>query len=500
MTTKDQNITFGIFNIFLLKKYPNFSFMNLLLIMGIIGVIPFVINGFFVNPASDDFIYANTSLNQGAWNAQINWYQGWTGRYFTTFILTNSPLVYGWLFGYKLIPLIIMVLLFSSIYSLLRSISDKYFTNKTIITFTLVVLFIYLHRFPSPTWGLFWMSGTITYQLANIFTLFLLSAIIWIFKRKNTIQSTVFTIVGSVSIFIAVGCNEITMILINALLLTVTIIDYLIHKKINFYLLWLIILTFSLSIFVFMSPGQEARETHWEQSHQLIPSIIATLRRAISQILFRFIWSPLLVLSIIAFPLFNRLGNYWVHKKTSLFNINPLVAFVWLLFLPTLFFPLHYSLGPNEPNAERITNIIFLIFIFNWFYFEILLITYLKRNNILSLNNLKVPVILWWLMIMFYVIFPFREHNSIRTAYEDLFSGKTYMHNKLMGERIEYLKNSDCTDCTVDYISYYPETIVYRWFYINGNKDFWMNKQAAKYFGKNSISIVKKNKNNTDHD
>lgn len=495
MTTKNRNTTSAIFNTPLLKKYPYFSFMNLLFVLGIIGVLPFIINSFFVNPAADDFFYANNSISHGIWNVQTYLYQGLTGRYFATFILTNSPLVYNWLFGYKIIPLIIIGLLFISIYLLLKSLSSKYFTNKTIITYTLVILFIYLHRFPSPTWGLYWMSGTITYQLANIFTLFLLSALILVLKRKNTTHRAVSTLAASVSIFIAVGCNEITMILINALLLTVTIIDYSIHKKLNFYLLWLIIFTLALSVFVFLSPGKVIRETRWEESLQLIPSIIATLRRAISQILFRLIWSPLLIFSVIALPFFIRLGNYFVYKKTVLFNINPIVAFAWMLFLPALFFPLHYSLGPNEPNAERVTNIIFLMFIFNWFYFEILIITYLKRNNIVSLHNYKVPTTVWWILLMFFVFLPFREHNSIRTAYEDLFTGKSYKHNKLMGERIEYLKNSDCTDCVLEDIPYYPKTIVYYWFYDNGSKDFWMNQQTAKYFGKKSISIMKNDVN-----
>ncbi len=471
-----------------LMKY----FMNLLLLLGILGIAPFIINCFFVNPVSDDFIFANTSLQHGAFQAQINWYQNWTGRYFSTFLLCNSPLVYHWLPGYKILPIILLGTLFLSIFVLLKSVSGKQFSTKTNLIFALIVLFIYLHRFPSSTWGLYWMTGAITYQLANISTLFLMSVLVRITRKSgNNKQTAIFTTIGSVLIIIAVGCNEITMLLINALLFTVLIVDYSLNRKINYHLLWLMLITLAFSVFVFMSPGRGIREIEWGQSHQLLPSIVATLRRTISQIIYRLIWSPLLIFSIIAFPLLNRLGTIWSQKKTVIFNINPLVAFAWMLFLPALFFPLHYSLGPNEPHAERITNIIFLFFILCWFYFEILLITYIKRTKKFSIPNKPISSIFWWLLLMFYGFFPFREHNQIRTAYEDIFTGESYMHNKLLNERVKYLQESDCTDCSVLDIPYHPETIAYKWFYVNGRKDFWMNQQAAKYFGKKSIFIEK---------
>jgi hypothetical protein len=487
-----------IYTVMLNKKFRS-SFLNVLLILGVLGVLPFFVNSFFVHPAADDFIFANTSLQHGAWQAQINWYNAWTGRYFSTFLLSNSPLVYHWPFGYKLIPVFLLALLIFSLFLLLRSLFRGIFKTKTILIYSLTLLFIYLHRFPSTNWGLYWMTGAFTYQLGNISMLLLLWALTGIMRSPGRKQKTAFTFFAVAMVFVSVGCNEITMLLVNALLLTVFFVEYGTQKKVNRYVLILIIVAVALSVFVFVSPGKEARELTWDQSHQLLASVLATFRRTFSQVVFRLIYSPLLIFSVLAFPFFDRLGSYFVHREIKLFNVNPLIAVAWLLLLPAMFFPLHYSLGPYEPHAERITNLIFLFFILDWFWLEILLITYVKRTGRFSLPGKRTYVYALVMMLMFYGFFPVREHNRIRTAWADIISGRSYRFNHLMNERTLYLENSDCSSCVVPAIKVLPETIVYKWFYVTGkgSEKFWMNREIAKYYGKKSLKILDKRK--SDH-
>lgn len=68
---------------------PNMTRISFFLQSTLVAIpIPFVLLSFFNHPSRDDFCYANKVLEQGFWNSQINWYNNWTGRYFSTGILS----------------------------------------------------------------------------------------------------------------------------------------------------------------------------------------------------------------------------------------------------------------------------------------------------------------------------------------------------------------------------------------------------------------------------
>jgi hypothetical protein len=333
------------------------------------------------------------------------------------------------------------------------------------------------------------MTGATTYQLANILTLFLLTALIKLKESRNNRQKTTYFILSALLLFMAIGCNEIMLLMVDLMLLTIISIDYFKTRKANYTLLALLVIAFGFSIIVFLAPGNNVRVTHNDDSHLLIPAILATLKRTISQIIFRLIWSPLLIFSIVFIPLFNRIARLMIRDNNPIFKVHPLIALGWMILLPMFLFVLHYNLSPHEPHCERIVTMLFLFFILALFYFEILLLVHIKRKQLFNTGFIKIHSAVWFILLLFYVLVPFREHNQIRVAYTDLISGKSYKNNKQMTERFEYLKNSDCTHCTVPEITVRPETIYYIWFSLSENKKFWMNREQAIYFKKSSVAV-----------
>jgi len=75
-------------------------------------LLPFVLLSFYARPAADDFSYADSVMKYGFWNAQTYWYTQWSGRFFSTLLVTLfcRPAIMGE--AYQLGPLLVMGLLF----------------------------------------------------------------------------------------------------------------------------------------------------------------------------------------------------------------------------------------------------------------------------------------------------------------------------------------------------------------------------------------------------
>ena len=58
-------------------------------------IIPFVVISFYNHPALDDWWYAETYKQNGFWGAQQYWYNHYTARFFSNFIMTIAPLSFG---------------------------------------------------------------------------------------------------------------------------------------------------------------------------------------------------------------------------------------------------------------------------------------------------------------------------------------------------------------------------------------------------------------------
>ncbi len=91
--------------------------MKKLIFVLFLAVIPFLIISAFVNPLYDDYSYSNGVLNSGFLNSQINLYHAWAGRYFSNILLSLNPIIWGNFIAYKIIPIIIILLTFVSLYS-----------------------------------------------------------------------------------------------------------------------------------------------------------------------------------------------------------------------------------------------------------------------------------------------------------------------------------------------------------------------------------------------
>src|SRR6266508_4531405 len=82
------------------------------------ALVPFLILTFFTHPAYDDYCWVLLVKQRGYWATQKHLYNVFIGRYFSTSLITFTPLNFGSFVGYKAVTLLTIVLTFVSIYCL----------------------------------------------------------------------------------------------------------------------------------------------------------------------------------------------------------------------------------------------------------------------------------------------------------------------------------------------------------------------------------------------
>lgn len=461
-----------IFQLILNKISKLFKSDNFIISIGILSILPFIIISFFNNPSADDFCFNCKSRDLGFWNAQLSWYNDWIGRYFSSAVLSIKPLVSNSFLIYKIIPVILLTSLFTSIYYL----SSLLFVNlkkKDFFILTFFILTLYLIQMPSISQGFYWLAGSITYQLSNILAILLFYFLIKLIEtneRKYLILSIIFA-------FFVIGSNEASMLLISFLIGVIFIFKSIQQKKINFSILILLIFVIIFSAIVIKSPGNAIRASNYINKNQIFYAIYKSILAVKSYL---GIWLPfIIVFTFIFFDYFNKK----IEIKTSkIFKVNPIIVFLIVFSIPFIgFFTGYWSIGRTPPF--RTINVIYFYFLIGLIYLAFVLFFKLKQSNDNFITFSK-----WVKYSLFIIIFiQLGQENNIRTAYSDLFSGKASNYDLELRNRYKIIQNSSNDILHVPELTSTPTTIFCG--DISRNSEDWENQCYSNYWKLKSIVI-----------
>ena len=446
---------------------------NFIISIGILTFLPFIVISFFNNPTADDFCYNCQSRDLGFWNAQLSSYNGWTGRYFSTAILSIKPLVSDSFLIYKLIPIILLISLFTSIYYL----SSLLFFNlkkRDFFILTFFIMTLYLIQMPSISQGFYWLAGSITYQLSNILAILLFCFLIKLIET-NEIKYLIISIFFA---FLVIGSNEASMLLISFLIGVIFILKSIQQKKINYSILILLIFTVIFSVIVIKSPGNSIRASSYPNKNQIFYAIYKSILAVKSYL---GIWLPFII--VFTFIFFDYLNKKIEIRASKIFNVNPIIVFLIVFSIPFIgFFTGYWSVGRTPPF--RTINVIYFYFLIGLIYLTFVLFFKLKQND----NNF-ITYSKWVKYSLFIIIFiQLGQENNIRTAYSDLFSGKAYNYDLELKNRYKNIQNSSNDILYVPKLTYEPITI-FCGDITNDSKD-WRNQCYDSYFKPINIIIA----------
>jgi hypothetical protein len=462
-----------IIQLILNKISKLFKSDNFIISIGILSIAPFLIISGFNNPTADDFCYNCKSRDLGFWNAQFSWYNDWSGRYFSTAILSIKALVSGSFLLYKLIPIFLLISLFTSI-CYLCSLLFINLKNKDFCILAFFVMIMYLFQMPSISQGLYWLAGSITYQLSNILTVLLFCFLIKFIESNEKI----YLILSIFFVFLIIGSNEASMLLINFLIGVIFIYKSFCNKRIDYKILLLLFFVIIFSLIVIESPGNAIRASAYPERNQIFYAIYKSMLAVKSYL---GMWLPFIIFFSLLF--FDHFIQNVSVKTSKIFAVNPYFVFLVVFSVPFLgFFTSYWSIGRTPPL--RTINVIYFYFLLGLIYLTFVLFFKFKQTENAFISYSKSVKYLLFIVILI----QFGQENNIRVAYFDLLSGHAYNYDLQLKNRYKIIESSRTNILNVSELTDKPFTIFVG--DITSESNDWRNQCYDSYFQPVNIIII----------
>jgi len=324
----------------------------------------FIMLGQYAYPSADDFCMATGVREVGFFTHLANHYVEWSGRYAGNAFYAVYPLLFGLFDGYPLIAGFLIAALFVALAFALASIFRLSLLHPLVLLVTLGVLCLYLAGLRHSASSLYWMAGALSYQTSGILLLVALGLAVRIHDRMST-DRPLSGLLGAllVIIFVAMGTNEINLIVMTAAMMVAFVHALYKGRKPG---LWAGLLLFTLMCFalVYFAPGNAVRESTFPLRHDWLRSIEGSLRMGS--------WSILAWLGVPVFIVGSLLIPFAVH---ALARVSPrrfhttgrgllLIATITFSIPLVLQFPAWWAMGGWPP--PRSVDAIFFVFLLAW--------------------------------------------------------------------------------------------------------------------------------------
>lgn len=436
----------------------------------------FVLLCAFAHPAVDDYAYAVETLEHGSWEAQAAFYQNWSGRYVATFFLVNSPLAFGGLWLYRLLPLLVGGALFYGLLTTLRFFARQSNTAVPARSAALGLMVVLLSGMPSMAQALYWMAGSFTYMLP-LAALLVLVPLGWDLLSGAESRSSRVAVVSLLTVLV-VGSNETVMLLLG--LLVAGSLVWVFKRRRSALGPWIGVATVALAaaLAVILSPGNEARRAFWPQVS--IPW--AAGQAALDALLHLTEWlSPALFVGLIIacrWVVVERvsLPAGWVQRRARLATLGVLVA-----VLIVGFFPAWAAMGQTPPR--RVDNMLFVLFV-------LLLLFGTVQHAVLHQKRLaRLFEGRRWLglgpLVVVLVLSASVYRNGFWAARDLTTRAARWDHS--MDARYTLMKENPGAELRVEPASIPPKTLFFD--DISGDASDWRNTSYARYYGLTSIRV-----------
>ena len=474
------------------KLFGNEKFWLFLLFL---LLLPFLVLSFYDSPSADDFIFSAVVRNHGFFTHFKQVYFNWSGRYFGTFIVALNPLVFGWEFGYKLLPPILLLVFYSGIYFFINNIFTE---NNSIVrkhVISLTFLLIYINNIPSTAECVYWMTGSLAYFLPASLSLFFFGLFVRsAYSERNNIMMLPLMIILAIMI---AGSNEINMLFLLEFTTIIIAYRFITKRKISksYFITWITIIL--ASFVVISTPGNYNRMQYFPGNSDMAFSL-QCCALSFLKISGQFIRNPAFIIVSVIFIAF--LPSFYKNKIfRDTISISPFYTIpISILILLSLYFPVVFSTGLNP--ALRIHNCVSLFFILIWFLNIAIIYNYLLNKN--KVIVIEVPPYLIKLLAIAAFILTITqfskepgkniicEGNIFRAFYDLYYNANGY--NSEMNNREKIIKkaiNENRKYVEVPALAHIPSTI--HFIDITEKPDHWINMSLASYYGLDSIKIIK---------
>lgn len=446
-------------------------------IVNLLIILPFLIISIYNQPFNDDFSRAHLWTIEKYYDRLSIWYLISNGRYFNA-IISLIPIFY--------IPVVYKAtfLLFGGfftycLYLVIKNLVPKsstqihWLTATTILSYTLLIT-------PKLSAAFYWLAGVTAYLFSISCFLLVLSCLLRDYNQpKKDYKNTFLLVVG---IFMGVGSNEVTMLMIVLIVSLYNLFTLKFHRsklvKSSLSHIW----AWICSGLVLFAPGTLNRQDKHPLAKQLLPSLEHAFFDGIEFLTEQLTSNYLLIILSLIFLMAVSFNS---NKDIGRINISPLYTFgLVIVSIFLIIFVFNYSQGWFKIHYKhRTTNLLYIYFSIFWFVFIYTLGVYLSKIK-------HKPLLLFKRIDLLLIVFIFFTINNknYENVLGDLSSGDAKKFNEFRIKRDQYIiNNSHYSTVYVPKDMYKPKTTYFT--DISPNTSDWVNHGYSLYLkAKSKIS------------
>jgi hypothetical protein len=458
----------------------------LFLISVLLLFVPYLYISRYACPVADDFVCAANGKTNSLLSLQLSQYLGWSGRYSANILIFLNPLVYNSFSIYKLVPVVLIVLLVLSNLFFVRTLIGKDQTGLQSFIISLLFSLLFFYQMPILSEGIYWYTGSVTYQLATVFVMLYLGLLIrytrgWLILKSRIIHISALTLL----LIISIGFNEVDMLAL--VLFGCTSLFVVVKNKLHYQplFIYLFVITIVFSGILFFAPGNENRANQALNNHRFFYSLGMSFAQIIRFFLDWVSSIPLLALSFL---------YYFLNKKLSesnrLFSVSFYLSPFYttaLLFIVIFIavFPPYWATGML--GQHRTLNVAYYLFLFLWFINLTVCFNFYK-NELPAIKPMNRQLQATLLMVIVVAICFSKNGYDLLT---DIFYGKAKAFDEQMTARNAQLKLPG------DTVYFHPIQDPPKSLFLYDVKEDpanWLNQSYNLYFECKDKSIIKKGK------
>ncbi|RAK02599.1 hypothetical protein LX87_00719 [Larkinella arboricola] len=418
---------------------------------------PLVLLSFYNHPSVvDDYCFAYTVMRFGVWRSQKFYYDGWTGRYFHNFIVHTSPLIWRWFSAYTIFPIVLLGLLWTGFFTLIRQIGQRVITTAGQIAIASGACFLYISQLRSIAEFFYWYTGLAGYSLACVLLLFLLGVFI-AHDRQRTGWKSPLLLLEAVLVLCIIGSSETWMVVTLSFLGFRALVSLLYRRTIPVAQIGLLIWAGLCSYALIQAPGNAIRMGGNSLSQDFLFSAIETVKFGSVYFRDQLLNSSILILSALFLPVAYRLTDS--HSPTrpyfSIYWWLALGFYLGLLFVLTF---LHFW-AVGVPPVARLLNVVNLVWVVGWFYMLTVFVRLFRHriSNWALVTGYRWPTVA--VVAVLLGVAGYRNTN-LRLTYDDLRSGRAREYHQQMEERYQLMTSSRGDTVAVPPLTALPASLV----------------------------------------
>ncbi len=438
----------------------------------------------FSTPSSDDYCFAAAARIDGFWTSQIVWFNTWTGRYSSTFMVSLIGLLPAG--AYALFALAILGVSAAGTVVLIRAIGGGTSSLKSAVAYGAMFALLYSVNLPSVLEAYFWASGGLTYQLANGVAMLLLAQLIMLGRWADAggfasrRQRAVRWVACAMVAFFLAGCNEILMLIVDMALMAGLVYTYRYNRPMLPGIAMVTFFAVAGSLLVLLAPGNEVRLQLFAGNRDYLSALSMSASQAARM---GFTW-----LSQPGFWLFAWLSLEWIEKSAPAWA--RLLAGDWrtkwmvmvALFALILFclFPSYWSTGQAPPPRARTLPLL----LFCWFWPIVFWLCLRSQISEVRLTPVARPIL--GLILVVTLVWSI----SAQQWFRDLGVGYRYWREvQSQDNAISIAIASNQRDLILPEIKNRPKSLTTPELMLTGDKTNYANRCFARYYRLDSVEF-----------